>query len=324
MDRSGLSFAACRRAALCALLGTLSGCSSAGQNFLTPDGPVAAAQYHHLVQVVLIMLVVVVPVLLGVPLLAWRYRAGNTRARYLPEWDFSTALEWPMWLVPTAVLIALSVLLWRNTQRLDPYRPIASARAPLTVEVVGLDWKWLFIYPQYHIATVGELAFPQDRPLALRLTSDTVMQSFMIPALGGQIYAMPGMVTQLHLAAAHPGRFGGLNTQYDGRGFHAEQFAAVAMRPHAFARWVGEVEHRGVPLGPATYARLGLDSTPRQVHAEFRQSAAPAEVTYFRAVAPGMFHAILERYRRGTPLPRFEQPGTAAYGVAHASGGQPR
>ncbi len=127
------------RLALLGAAAAVSGCTDGRQSFLTPDGPVAAAQYRHLVQVVLIVLIVVIPVIVGVPLIAWRYRAGNTRARYAPEWNFSAALEWPMWLVPVAVVAALSVLLWKNAHRLDPYRPIAAARTPLRVDVVGLD-----------------------------------------------------------------------------------------------------------------------------------------------------------------------------------------
>lgn len=299
----------------------LSGCARNGQSFLTPDGPVAAAEYHHLWLVIAIVLIVVVPVLVGVPLIAWRYRAGNTRARYTPDWDFSTALEWPMWLVPAAVFVALSVPLWKDTHRLDPYRPIASARTPVTVDVVGLDWKWLFIYPEYHIATVGELAFPRDRPLSLKLTSDTVMQSFMIPALGGQIYAMPGMVTRLHLAAAHAGRFEGMNTQYDGGGFHAQHFQAVAMTQRAFDRWVGAVQRSGMPLRARSYRVLGRDSTPAQVRAQLGNSTMPAHVTYFSEVASGMFRHIVRRYHDGSALARAGQPGTAVYG-AEADGGR--
>ena len=299
----------------------VSGCANSRQSFLTPDGPVAAAQYHHLVQVVLIVLIVVIPVIVGVPLIAWRYRAGNTRARYTPDWSFSTALEWPMWLVPVAVVVALSVLVWKNAHRLDPYRPIASVRAPLRVDVVGLDWKWLFIYPEYHIASVGELAFAQDRPLSLKLTSDTVMQSFMIPALGGQIYAMPGMVTRLNLAAYRTGRFVGMNTQYDGGGFDAEHFQAVAMSAQGFERWVREVEHSGVGLTGRGYRILGRDSTAQQVRAEFGDSAMPAGVTYFNGVASGLFEHIVQRYRGGQALARTAQPGTAVYGAGRGTKG---
>jgi cytochrome o ubiquinol oxidase subunit II len=162
----------------------LSGCADHRQSFLTPDGPVALLQYHYLWLITLVTLIVVAPVIVGVPLLAWRYRYGNTKARYAPHWDFSPALEYPMWLVPVAIVVVLSIFAWSYTHRLDPYRAIASSKPPLRVQVVGLDWKWLFIYPDYHIATVGEMAFPEDRPVSMTLTTDTVMQSFMIPALG--------------------------------------------------------------------------------------------------------------------------------------------
>lgn len=303
----------------------LAGCSGDGRNFLTPNGPIAAAEYHSLWLVTAIVLIVVIPVIIGVPLIAWRYRAGNHRARYTPEWDFSWALEWPMWLVPAAVVAVLSVLLWKDTHRLDPYRALASGAAPIEVDVVGLDWKWLFIYPAYHIATVGELAFPADRPVSLRLTSDTVMQSFMIPALAGQIYAMPGMVTRLNFAADGSGRFVGMNTQYDGSGFHAQQFDAVAMSSAAFGRWVHAVRRKGVPLGTRRYRILGRDSTPAQVRTELGDPTMPAGVTYFGKVAPGMFRRIVQRYHGGNAVANDRQPGTAAYGIDSAEQrGQPK
>ena len=168
----------------------LSGCADKSQSFLTSRGPVSALEYHHSRLITLITLIVVAPVIIGVPLLAWRYRYGNTRARYAPHWDFSYALEWPMWLVPVAIVVVLSAYLWNYTHTLDPYRSLAADEQLVRVQVVGLGWKWLFIYPDYGIATVGEMAFRQDRPVSMKLTTDAVMQSFMIPAFGGQIYAM--------------------------------------------------------------------------------------------------------------------------------------
>lgn len=312
------------RVVSCFAAGAVSGCAAERESFLTPAGPVAVTEYHHFWLVIGIVSIVVIPVIVGVPLIAWRYREGNTRARYTPEWHFSTALEWAMWGVPAVVVVVLSVLLWNETYRLDPYRPIASVRAPLRVEVVGLNWKWLFIYPRYHIATVGELGFAQDRPVSLRLTSDTVMQSFMIPALVGQTYAMPGMVTRLNFAADRVGRFGGMDTQYDGSGFHTQHFAAVAMGPRSFQAWVRAVKRSGVPLGSHAYRILGRDSTDAQVRAEFGGTGARAGVTYFHAVASGLFRHIVQRYHRGTALSADEQPGAAAYDLAVAHDGRRR
>jgi cytochrome o ubiquinol oxidase subunit II len=197
-------------------------------SFLDPQGPVAAAQRAHLIDVVLLLLIVVVPVLVLTPIVVWRYRL-NGSARYTPAWSFFLPLEFVIWGVPIAIVVVLAVWLWENTEKLDPYKPLASAAdPPLRVKVVGYDWKWLFIYPQFNIASIGEFAFPAGRPLDILLTSDTVMQSFFIPALGSQIYAMAGMVTKLHLLANAPGSFRGENTQFNGNGFYLQAFTATA------------------------------------------------------------------------------------------------
>lgn len=291
----------------------LSGCVQNGVSFMSPDGPVAALQREHFWQVTLISMIVVLPVLIGVPLIAWRYRYGNARARYTPNWDFSHALELAMWLVPAAVVVVLGALLWIDTAKLDPYKPLASSKAPMQVQVVGLDWKWLFIYPEYHIATVGEMAFPQDRPVELSLTTDTVMQSFLISALGGQIYAMPGMVTKLNLAADHPGTFEGMNTQYNGEGFDKQHFNAVAMTPDNFLAWVKDVQAKGVALNAQAYQTLAKSSTPQQVRATFGNSAMPADATYFSEVPTDLFAEIVNRYMSGKAVSPAEQPGAADY-----------
>ena len=297
----------------------LSGCAGNGQSFMTPDGPVSISQYYHLWFVTLVTLIVVLPVIIGVPLLAWRYRYGNKKARYAPHWDFSSALEWPMWLIPCAIVVVLSVYLWHDSHRLDPYRPLASARPPLIVQVVGLDWKFLFIYPQYHVATVGELAFPQDRPVSMTLTSDTVMQSFMIPALAGQIYIMPGMITRLNLKADRTGSFDGMNTQYNGNGFHGQHFDAVAMTTKGFDNWLRGVQENGIALNQTSYRILGKSSTEDQVHATLGNEATPAGVTFFNNVAPDFFMGIVMRYHSGKPVPPSEQPGAVAYNRQLAS-----
>jgi cytochrome o ubiquinol oxidase subunit 2 len=297
----------------------LSGCSDKSQSFLTPSGPVSDLEYHHLWVITLVTLIVVAPVIVGVPLLAWRYRYGNTRARYAPHWDFSRALEWPMWLVPVAIVAVLSLYLWTYTHELDPYRSLATDKPPLRVQVVGLDWKWLFIYPDYGIATVGEMAFPQDRSVSISLTTDTVMQSFMIPALGGQIYAMPGMVTQLNLKADRTGDFEGMNTQYNGNGFHAQHFQAVAMTSQDFDSWVKGVLQKSVALNQANYRILAESSTSADVHNQFGDAAMPKGVTFFNGVAPELFTRIVRRYHTGKPISPAEQPGTAAYNANLAS-----
>lgn len=287
--------------------------AASASSFLAPAGPVAAQQYHHLIQVVVLSLIVVLPVIVGVPLLAWRYRQGNRKASYKPHWEFSHALEWAMWSVPTIIVLVLSVLLWKNIQALDPYKQISGDKAPVQVEVVGLDWKWLFIYPRYHIASVGELVFPQERPLSMKLTTDTVMQSFLVPSLGSQVYAMAGMVTQLKLKSDRRGPFEGMNTQYNGDGFDKQHFTAHAVSKAAFNQWVARVQKDGVALNPRAYRRLARSSTPAQVHRTFANRAMPARVTWFNNVAPDLFQGIVRRYVKGEAVKPADQPGAVAY-----------
>jgi cytochrome o ubiquinol oxidase subunit II len=191
------------------------------------------------------------------------------------------------------------------------------------VQVVGLDWKWLFIYPDYHIATVGEMAFPQDRPVSMTLTTDTVMQSFMIPALGGQMYAMPGMVTKLNLAANRTGDFEGMNTQYNGDGFHAQHFQAVAMTPQDFSGWVKDAQQNGVAFDPANYKILGESSTPEEVRAHFGNPSMPKGVTFFNNAAPDFFTNIVMRYHGRNAVPPAQQPGSTAYDAKVAGNAVP-
>ena len=164
----------------------VSGCDLSNAPVLDPKGPIALAERDLLFTAVVLMLIVVIPVFVMTFLFAWRYRASNTKARYTPDWTYSVPVDAVVWLVPAAIVIALGTLLWRNTHKLDPYRPIDPSVQPLQVEVIAQDWKWLFIYPAQGIAVVNQLVFPSGTPLSLRITSDTVMNSFYIPALGGQ------------------------------------------------------------------------------------------------------------------------------------------
>ncbi|SMF84600.1 cytochrome o ubiquinol oxidase subunit 2 [Tistlia consotensis] len=264
-------------------------------SFLDPQGPVAAAQRDHFYWVIGLVMIVVLPVVLATPILAWRYRYGARKAAYRPKWHFSWSLEIAIWGIPVAVVAALVWLLWVGTHALDPYKAVETGQPPLRVQVVGYDWKWLFIYPDQGIASVGELAFPVDRPLALRLTSATVMQSFFVPALGSQIYAMNGMVTRLHLAADRPGRFLGENTQYNGRGFHEQRFVARALPPADFAAWVARLRAQGAALGPAVAAALAERGSARDLARALGLAGEGAPVVGFRAVPPRLFEQIVER-----------------------------
>ena len=238
--------------------------------------------------IVLVMAIVVVPVFVLAPWFAWRYRLGNRASAYRPKWSFSWTLEAFIWGIPAAIVITLGVNLWSETHRLDPYRPIASALPALEVQAVGLNWKWLFIYPDQNIATLNELAFPADRPVHLSITSDTVMQSLFIPQLSGQIYGMAGMTTQLNFKAFGPGTFMGENTQFSGTRFQDQKFVARALAPAEFTAWVAHARQVGTALTTAAYATVAEKSTV-------------PNPDYFATVEPGLFAGIIDHYRTGKP-----------------------
>lgn len=261
------------------------GCGLSEAPILDPKGPITLAERDLLFTAAGAMLIVIIPVFLMAFLFAWRYRAGG-KGRYRPDWCYSLPIEAVVWLVPMAIIATLGTLLVEATYRLDPYKAIDKSKPPLEVQVVAQDWKWLFIYPEQQIASVNELAFPSERPLSLKLTSDTVMNSFFIPALGGQIYAMAGMQTRLHLIAEAPGRFAGRNTQYSGRGFADQHFQAIATTPDDFDAWVDKVRQAPNALDVNNYRALAAPSIGHPV-------------TYYSAVEPGLFDSIIAKYRHG-------------------------
>ena len=226
----------------------LAGCAEDGASVLHPHGAVAAAQRNWLFEITALMGIVVLPVLVLVPLFAWRYRHGNKKATYRPDWAFSWPLEFMIWGIPVVIVAVMSYIIIADETRFDPYAAIKPGEAPLEVQVIALDWKWLFLYPQQGIATVGTLALPAGRPVSFHLTSDATMQSFFIPALGGQIYAMAGMVTRLHLIADAPATLLGENTQYNGNGFMKEKFTVAVMSPADFASWSARMRNSGRTL----------------------------------------------------------------------------
>ncbi len=248
------------------------------RGFLSPAGPVAAATRHGFLIVCLVMLFVIGPVLLLAPLIAWHYRLSNTRSTYQPQWGFSWPLEGLIWIPPSLIVVGLAVVLWRDTHRLDPYRPLPGR--PLDIQVVALDWKWLFIYPAQGVATVNRLVIQAGQPVHLSLTSATVMQSILMPRLAGQIYAMAGMRTQLNFAASAPGSFWGENTQFNGSGFQNQRFTVAALDAGGFAHWLAETRAQPNRLDPAEYERLS------------RRSILPHPLA-FGAVDHGLFDRIV-------------------------------
>lgn len=263
----------------------LSGCSPSDMPVAEPGGPIALAERDILIRASWIMLIVILPVIVLAFWFSWRYRASNTKARYEPDW-MSVKLDAVVWAIPTLIVIAIAVHVWIYTHELDPYKPIDTEVKPLEVQAVAQDWKWLFIYPEQNIATVNELAFPAGVPLSLKITSDTVMNSFFVPALAGQIYAMAGMQTRLHLLADKPGEFYGRNVQYSGSGFADQQFRAIATSDEDFDSWVAKVKGSSDTLDASTYEEL----------------AKPSEkvpVTYYSGVEPNLFDNIIAKWREG-------------------------
>lgn len=285
--RRALAYRLLRTAAAVYLTLFSRSCSALADPVLDPKGPIALAQRQLLLDAVAIMMIVIVPVFIMAALFSWYYRGTNRNARYTPNLAYYWPAEFLVWGVPAGIIFWLSFHLWDGTHKLDPYKAIDPSVAPLQVEAVAQDWKWLFIYPDQNIAVVNELVFPSGRPLAIRITSDTVMNSFAIPALGGQIYAMAGMQTRLHLLANEPGEFWGRNVQYSGRGFADQQFRAIATATgDEFDAWVMKVRGSLDMLDAGAYERLARPS-------------AKVPVIYYSGVEPNLFDKIIAKWRDG-------------------------
>ncbi|NUX99182.1 ubiquinol oxidase subunit II [Paraburkholderia youngii] len=277
----------------------LSGCSNL--DILNPKGSVGLAERDLIATSVWAMLIVVVPVILMTLFFAWRYRASNRNAEYKPGWTHSTAIEVVVWTIPALIILFLAVLTWKSTHELDPYRPLESQVKPINVEVVALDWKWLFIYPDLGIASVNQLAIPVGTPVNFRITSDTVMNSFFIPQLGGQIYAMAGMQTRLHLIADHTGDYAGLAANFSGKGFSDMKFRTLASSPEEFNAWVEKVR--------ASSDRLDMD--------RYHAVSEPSEkdpVRYFSTVDPKLFNNIIAKYNNGNVIDNMKDANCAPKG----------
>ncbi|MEB1530526.1 ubiquinol oxidase subunit II [Xanthomonas sp. WHRI 7945] len=289
----------------------LAGCDSA---ILNPKGQIGHDEKTLLITSVVLMLLVVIPVIVMTLAFAWRYRASNTKARYEPNWSHSTAIEVVVWSIPCMIILVLAVLTWRSSHALDPYKPLESDVKPITIEAVALDWKWMFIYPEQGIATVNEIAFPVDTPLNFKITSDTVMNSFFIPHLGTQIYAMAGMETKLHLIANEPGDYFGLSANYSGHGFSKMAFTAHATDQAGFDAWVAKVKA----------APKALDQAEFQVLAANRNDKAQYPVTYYSSVQDGMFKSLIDKYMMGKGhhmQGHDDHPASAAEPVAMCTSG---
>src|ERR1700742_4660888 len=229
------------------LIGTaaLGGCS---EGVLDPKGPIAAAEREILFNSLGIMLAIVIPTILATLGVAYWFRASNGRARYMPTFEYSGRLELLVWSVPAMTVLLVGGVAWVGAHDLDGRKPIESAATPLTVQVVSLDWKWLFIYPEQGLASVNKLVVPVGAPIKFELTSSSVMNSFFVPQLGGQIYTMSGMVTRLQLQADHPGTYPGLSAMFSGDGFADMRFTVDAVSNDRFAQWIRHASETGLSL----------------------------------------------------------------------------
>jgi cytochrome o ubiquinol oxidase subunit 2 len=262
-----------------ALFLSLGGCSG---GVLDPQGPIGAANLKIGLDALAIMLVIGVPTIAATFAFAWWFRPSNRRARYLPDWAYSGRMELVVWAIPLLTIMFLGGLIWVGAHELDPFEPIASSKPggkPIEVQVVSLDWKWLFVYPDQRIASVNDLVVPVATPVHFSLTSASVMNSFFVPQLGTMIATMNRMVTQLWLEASHVGDYYGLSTQFSGDGFPGMHFYLHAVPEDAFAQWVAKVRQAGPVLDRAGYGQL--------VHVS--QNVRP--FTY-KSADPDLFHAI--------------------------------
>lgn len=237
--------------------------SPAHFDVLSPAGAIGKQQQQLLLFASILSLCVVLPVFTMLGVFAWKYREG-AGAKHTPEWGENNALEALWWGIPIVIIIVLGVVTWRTTHALDPYRPIMSDRKTLEVQVVALQWKWLFLYPDLGVATVNKLIIPEQTPVHFTLTADAPMSAFWVPALGTQIYAMNGMSSQLHLIADRTGRFEGYTTNINGKGYADMKFTVYAQPQQKFDDWLTGMEKNPEVMNEATYAKLAKPGTAEQ------------------------------------------------------------
>lgn len=227
---------------------------------LNPQGIVALKEKHLIIFSTLLMLIVVIPVFILTFICAWKYRASNRHATYTPDWDFNLTVETIWWGLPFAIIVILSVMVWTSSHDLDPFKPLKSDKKPVTVQVVALQWKWLFIYPEHNIATVNYFQIPEKTPVNFEITADAPMNAFWVPQLGTQVYAMPGMRTKLHLMADKPGEFNGVSSNLSGKGFAGMRFIVKSTSQKEYEQWIKTVQASAKPLDKQAYLELAAPS----------------------------------------------------------------
>jgi cytochrome o ubiquinol oxidase subunit 2 len=254
---------------------------------LNPRGTIAQQQFNLILFTASLSLVIVIPVFALTFYIVWKYRVGNKasnkKAKYTPDWDGNRVLEGIWWLVPLLLISILAVVTWKTSHSLDPYKALSSDKKPVTVQVIALQWKWLFIYPEQHIASVNYVQFPKDTPVNFEITADAPMNSFWIPQLGGQVYAMSGMATQLHLQASQVGEYKGSSANLSGEGFSGMTFIAKATTQSHFDSWVKAMQEVPEKLDHATYDKLAAPS----------KDMPP---TYYSSADPQLYDTVIMKY----------------------------
>jgi cytochrome o ubiquinol oxidase subunit II len=286
-------------AARCAVLLTAGALTACRSSVLDPQGPIGSADTTILIDSLAIMLAIVVPTIIATLGCAWWFRSSNVKARYLPNWEYSGQLEMIVWAIPLLTIMLLGGVAWVGSHDLDPAKPLPSDSAPFNVQVVSLDWKWLFIYPDQHVASVNHLVIPAGVPIHFSLTSGSVMNAFFIPQLGSMIYTMNGMQTQLNLRADNPGVLPGLSSHYSGDGFSTMHFDVEALPADRFSAWVDTAHNNGPTLTAQSYADLA------------KQSLSVAPFTY-RDVDRDLFaHIVSQELPPGPGPPDETNPGAS-------------
>jgi cytochrome o ubiquinol oxidase subunit 2 len=287
MTRDRIRAGASRTLPAIAALLALSACN---RGIFDPVGPVAAQEKQLLINSTAIMLAIIIPTMIATVGVAWWFRRGNTKATYRPDWEYSGAVEMVVWGIPILTVMLLGGIAWIGSHDLEPSKPLKSDKPPLNVEVVSLDWKWLFIYPDQGIATVNQLVVPAGTPVSYRLTSATVWNVFWVPQMGTMIYTMPRMTTRLNLQADKPGSFTGVSGHFSGDGFPGMQFQVQSLPPDQFAMWAQGARGQGPMLDGRSYAELS------------KPSSYVKPMTY-GAVAPALFDSIVANRVPPNPVP---------------------
>jgi cytochrome o ubiquinol oxidase subunit 2 len=320
-----------RRGLIFAPLAALAGCNTV---VLNPSGDVAAQEAHLIIVSVALMLLIIVPVFVLIVWFAFKYRASNTEAAYEPDWDHSTKLELVIWGAPLLIIIVLGLVTWISTHKLDPYRPldriaegrpVPASTKPLVVQVVAMDWKWLFIYPEQGIATVNELVVPVDVPVRFKVSATSVMNAFYVPEMAGMVYAMPGMEITLNAVQNKPVQSFGISSNYSGAGYSDMKFGYRGVPQGDFDGWVQSVKAAGGNLDRANYLTLEKPSIKEPVR---RYAAVDGDMYYRilnRCVADGAVcqdKMMMDDARKAREMAMRNKPQQAAATRLAQAGGE--